>query len=162
MTPYPLIPPKVAHTKNKGFGVYSKQLCEILEYRIFIQQASKSVRRHNVVKYCWSVHALLNRITRCETSNSKKIYYCVPWYINIWQFFNLITIPKLIRSTFLRFLASNSAPPVCTTPYPLLCTWARCSLCNIVFTTCIYVMLYLHRGLGLFPLSQNVVISIPT
>ena len=51
----------------------------------FYQQASKSVRRHNVVKYCWSAHALLNRIARCETSNSKRRYYCVPWYIQIWQ-----------------------------------------------------------------------------
>ena len=51
----------------------------------FYQQARKSVRRHNVVKYCWSVHALLNRITTCETSNSKWKYHCVPWYIQIWQ-----------------------------------------------------------------------------
>ena len=66
-----------------------------IQYCIFHQQASKSVRRHNVVKYWWSVHALLNRITRCETSNSKRRYYCVSWYINI-----LITIPKLIKTCF--------------------------------------------------------------
>ena len=69
-----------------------------------------------VVIYCWSVHALLNRITRCETSNSTN-----------FTTFILITISKLIRSTFLRFLASNSASPVCTTLYPLMCTWARCT-----------------------------------
>ena len=27
-------------------------------------------------------------------------------------------------SSFLRFLASNSTPPVYTSPYPLMCTWA--------------------------------------
>ena len=41
------------------------------------------------------------------------------------EHFNLITISMLIMSTFLRFLASISAPIVCTTPYPLMWTWAR-------------------------------------
>ena len=81
-----------------------------------------SLRRHCLPTL---VHALLNRITRFETSNSIRGNITV--FRGVFKFDNFysITISKLIRSTFLRFLASNSAPSMCTTPYSLMCTWAR-------------------------------------
>ena len=75
---------------------------------VFHQQASKSVRRYSVNKYWWSLNRILN--------NSKRRYYCVPWNIRIWQL--LFQLPN--RNFFRRFLALNSAPPVGTTPYPLM------------------------------------------
>ena len=69
----------IHHAQVHGYRVVHTiiqvSLCEILEFRgLFINNRAK-----HVVKYCWSVHALLNRITRCDSSNSKRRYYCVLW-----------------------------------------------------------------------------------
>ena len=58
------------------------------------------------------------------SGSAPEILLCSVVHSNLTTFI-LIFISKLIRSNFLRFLASNSAPPVCTAPYPLMCTWAR-------------------------------------
>ena len=42
---------------------------------------------------------------------NQRTHLCVLWYLK-----KLIVVSKLIRSSYLRFLASNSTPPVCTTP----------------------------------------------
>ena len=108
--------PLVAHTKNNvlaGFlkaklnqtvsdviNVLKKQSYKsaYVKYKNIVfyhQQASKSVRRQNVVKYSWSLHALLNRKTRCETSNNKRI--CSLVHSNLTTFI-FITI-SILAST---------------------------------------------------------------
>ena len=120
----------MAHTKNNVvFGVYLKQnsslklfpkttvFAVIKVYKsnhtsqpmrniriswFFNQQTSKSVRRpifSNIVEvfmHFWT-----------ETSNSKRRYYWISWYI---QTFILIIISKLIRSTFSLFRFSLRTP----------------------------------------------------
>ena len=98
-----------------------------------VEESSKNNLSAHIIRH-YSVHALLNQVMRYETCNSKRRYYCIPVTT-----FILIIIEKLIRSTFLCFLASNSTSPVCTTSYPLMCTWARCVLEKKIFKFCKYI-----------------------
>ena len=110
---YPLITPKAYPLRDN---------MKILEYRIFHSRTNKSARRHFVKYCCCSCTSEQNCVRK---SKGKRRDHCVPWYIQMTTFI-LIALSKLIRSTFLRFLASTPNPQVCTTPYPLMCTWARC------------------------------------